>query len=531
MFRDFQAPGRSPVYAPNAMAATSHPLATQAALEILRDGGNAADAAVAAIAVLAVVEPHMTGIGGDCFSLVATPDGRLHGMNASGRAAQDVSAQKLRDAGETEIAADSVHSVTVPGAIRGWEKLLKDHGRFGLAKVFGRAIEYADKGFAVAPRVAADWQQKVDLLRKDAGSTRFYLKDGRAPHTGEVMRLPALAETLRAVAESGSSAFYEGAIAEDMVTTLRAKGSYLTLDDFSAMEADDLTPITTDYRGVTVAELPPNGQGIIALVMLEILKRFDQEGLDPLGGDRFHLQMEAAKLAYAGRDRFLADPESMRFSASEFLQENYIDRLAGMIRMDAALPRQTEQILCPSSDTVYLSVVDADGMAVSLINSLYNGFGSGITAPNSGVLLQNRGSCFSLEAGHDNELSGGKRPLHTIIPAMAMRDGKAFLSFGVMGGGYQPCGHAHVLSNMLDYGMDVQAALDCPRLFLNERNLSLIAEMHVPEATIASLHARGHEVERTTAAIGGGQAILFDRVNGGLVGGSDPRKDGCALGY
>ncbi len=532
MFRDFHVPGRSAVYAPHAMAATSHPLATNAALEILRGGGSAADAAVAAMAVYAVVEPHMTGIGGDCFAIVAKPDGTLSGMNSSGRAPKNVSADKLLEQGLLKIEGHSPHAVTVPGALRGWEKMLKDHGHFSFEKVFQRAIGYARDGYAVTPRAAFDWKSSVDLLKQNEGAAQIFLRDGRAPVAGEVMKNPQLAETLEAVAKGGADAFYRGPIAEEIASVIQAKGGYLTAEDLATHEAIDLTPVSTEYRGVTVAELPPNGQGIIALVMLELMKRFDWEELDPMGAERFHLQMEITKLAYSGRDRFLADPDFMQFDPQDFLDSDYIDSLARLIRTDAVLPRQTEEVLSPHSDTVYLTVVDEEGLAVSFINSLYHGFGSGIAAPKSGVLLQNRGACFTLEAGHPNQIAGGKRPMHTIIPAMALKDGLPYMSFGVMGGGYQPCGHAHVLSNHLDYGMNMQEALDCPRIFIDEKSLALQAETSVPPSTIEALKALGHEVEFVVTPIGGGQAIMFDREHGGgLIGGSDPRKDGCALGY
>nr|WP_148266065.1 gamma-glutamyltransferase [Pseudovibrio sp. FO-BEG1] len=532
VFRDFHAPGRSAVYAPHAMAATSHPLATNAALEILREGGTAADAAVAAMAVYAVAEPHMTGIGGDCFAIVAQPDGTLSGMNSSGRAPKNVSADKLIADGLLDIEPHSVHAITVPGALRGWEKMLKDHGKFSFEQVLQRAIGYARDGYAVSPRAAFDWKEAVDFLKRDEGATELFLKDGRAPVAGEVMRNPQLAETLEAVAKGGADAFYHGTIAEEIAAVVQSKGGYLTAEDLVAHEAVDLTPVTTDYRGVTVAELPPNGQGIIALVMLELMKRFDWADLDPMGPERFHLQMEIAKLAYSGRDRFLADPEFMEHDPQAFLDPDYIDGLAKLIRTDAVLPRQPEDVLSPKSDTVYLSVVDENGLAVSFINSIYHGFGSGIAAPKSGVLLQNRGACFTLEADHPNQIAGGKRPMHTIIPAMALKDGLPYMSFGVMGGGYQPCGHVHVLSNHLDYGMNMQEAIDCPRMFIDEKSLSLQAETSVPTETVEALKALGHEVAIVASPIGGGQAIMFDRANGGgLIGGSDPRKDGCALGY
>ncbi len=532
VFRDFHAPGRSAVYAPHAMAATSHPLATNAALEILREGGTAADAAVAAMAVYAVAEPHMTGIGGDCFAIVAQPDGTLSGMNSSGRAPKNVSADKLIADGLLDIEPHSVHAITVPGALRGWEKMLKDHGKFSFEQVLQRAIGYARDGYAVSPRAAFDWKEAVDFLKRDEGATELFLKNGRAPVAGEVMRNPQLAETLEAIAKGGADAFYHGPIAEEIAAVVQSKGGYLTVEDLAAHEAVDLTPVTTDYRGVTVAELPPNGQGIIALVMLELMKRFDWADLDPMGPERFHLQMEIAKLAYSGRDRFLADPEFMEHDPQAFLDPDYIDGLAKLIRPDAVLPRQPEDVLSPKSDTVYLSVVDENGLAVSFINSIYHGFGSGIATPKSGVLLQNRGACFTLEADHPNQIAGGKRPMHTIIPAMALKDGLPYMSFGVMGGGYQPCGHAHVLSNHLDYGMNMQEAIDCPRMFIDEKSLSLQAETSVPMETVEALKALGHEVAIVASPIGGGQAIMFDRANGGgLIGGSDPRKDGCALGY
>ncbi len=532
VFRDFQVPGRSAVYAPHAMAATSHPLAGSAALEILRAGGTAADAAVAAIAVHSVVEPHMTGIGGDCFAIVARADGTLSGMNSSGRAPENVSADKLIAEGQLDIAMDSIHAVTVPGALRGWEKLLRDHGRLSFGQVLQRAIGYARNGYSVCPRVAFDWKGAVDFLKRDDGASGLFLKNGRAPVAGEVMRNLPLAETLEAVANGGADAFYHGPVAEEIAAVVQSKGGYLTAADLAAHEAVDLTPVTTDYRGVTIAELPPNGQGIVALVMLELMKRFDWAGLDPVGPERFHLEMEIARLAYSGRDRFLADPETMEFDPQAFLDRDYIDGLAKLISPDAVLPRQPEEVLSPKSDTVYLSVVDEDGLAVSLINSVYHGFGSGIATQKSGVLLQNRGACFTLEAGHPNQIASGKRPMHTIIPAMALKDGLPYMSFGVMGGGYQPCGHAHVLSNHLDYGMDMQEAIDCPRMFIDEKTLSLQAETSVPPETVEALKALGHEVSRVASPIGGGQAIMVDRANGGgLIGGSDPRKDGCALGY
>ncbi|WP_310618424.1 gamma-glutamyltransferase [Flexibacterium corallicola] len=531
MTRNFHFAGRSPVYAKNAMAASSHPFATYAALEILKEGGNAADAAIAAASVLSVVEPHMTGIGGDCFALIAKPDGTLHGINASGRAAQNASSEKLRMRGYTEITADSVEAITVPGALRGWEKLSNDHGSMEFGRLLQRAIGYARDGFPVSSRTAWDWKRHHDLLLRNKVTRETYLIDERPPKSGEVMAFPALANTLDTLAIKGVDAFYHGRIAEEIEELIQSAGGEITANDLAQMQATDVLPITTEYKGLTVAELPPNGQGIIALVMLELMKRFDMSDLDPLGGERFHLEMEIAKLAYSSRDYFFADPDHMAFDAKKLLETEYIDKLAERINRRSVLPRLSHQFLSPSSDTAYLSVVDKNGMAVSLINSLYQGFGSGFITPHSGVLLHCRGACFSLEKGHPNELSGGKRPLHTIIPAMALQNGVPALCFGVMGGGYQPCGHAHVLANLLEYGMDIQESIDLPRMFIDEKTLALQAEEGIPLKTIEYLEGLGHTVNRVQVPLGGGQGILINQDTCVLTGGSDPRKDGFALGY
>ncbi len=529
--RDFHAPGRSAVHAPNAMAATSHPLASAAALEILQGGGNAVDAAVAAAAVLAVVEPQMTGIGGDCFAIVARPDGGIDGINGSGPAPKAATPARLAELGVTAIDPHGPHAVTVPGAVRAWQDLLAAHGRRTLADVLKRAIAYARDGYAVAPRVAHDWARNREKLSADAGAAAEYLVDGEVPRAGTVMRHAALARTLERIAAEGAAAFYEGEVARDIVDTLAAKGGLMTLDDMAGMTTLPMPPVIRSYRGVDVAELPPNGQGFIALVMLGLLERFDLAALDPLGTTRFHLELEAGRIAYSVRDLFLADPDHMEHGPDAFLSPAYLDRLAARMSPTARMADIPPAVLGPSSDTVYLSVVDADGMAVSLINSVYKDFGSGICAPKSGVLLQNRGACFRLQTGHPNCIDGGKRPLHTIIPAMVLKDGRPHISFGVMGGGYQPCGHAHVLTNMVDFGMDPQQAIDAPRMFFDETTHVLQAENHVPEATLSGLRALGHEVVPSGGPIGGAQAILIDRQNGMLVGGSDPRKDGCAIGY
>lgn len=526
MSRDFQLPGRSPVIACNAMAATSHPLATLAAVDILRDGGTAADAAVAAVAVLCVVEPHMTGIGGDCYALVARPGAAPWGYNGSGRSGAAASADALRTQGLSEI-GNSIHAVTVPGAIEAWEQILRAQGRFGLDRALRAAIGYAENGFPVAPRVAWDWQRHVGKLAADPGASKHYLFGGKAPREGDVIRFPALAATLRAIAAKGARAFYEGEIAEDMARTAAARGSFLKPEDFARHQGEAATPIASNYRGLDLVELPPNGQGLTALIMLNILENFDLKSLDPTGPERFHLVLEAARLAYAVRDTHLADAVHMRTPVADLIDKRFAKKLAALIDPNkrSALPAAP----APSSDTVYLTVVDSDRMAVSFINSLFSSFGTGICTEKSGILLTNRGACFTLAPDHPNTFGPAKRPMHTIIPALGMRNGRCEMSFGVMGAHYQPMGHVQLVLNMLDYGMDVQQAIDCPRFFFEGDTVEV--ETGTPQATIEGLKARGHRVAYAVTPWGGAQTILIDWDRGVLIAGSEPRKDGCALGY
>ena len=527
MSRDFQLPGRSPVIACEGIAATSHPLASRVAIETLRAGGNAADAAVAAVAVLCVVEPHMTGIGGDCFAMIHAPDRPVWGYNGSGRAGSSASLDAVLAQGMRMIAPDSIHAVTVPGAIDAWAAILAAHGRFSLDRVLAPAIHYGESGFPVAARIAWDWAQAVGKLRADAGAARHLLFDGRAPAEGDVVRLPALAQSLKLIAAQGPRAFYEGPLAQDMLATVAARGSFLAAEDFARHRGEVVAPIATNYRGLDVLELPPNTQGLTALVLLNILERFDLAALDPLGTDRFHLALEAARLAYAVRDTHIADPAAMRVSPLDLLDKNFAAKLAA--RIDRATRVPLPRAPSPGDDTVYLTVVDRDRMAVSLINTLYSTFGVGICTEKTGIMLTNRGACFVLDPDHPNAFGPGKRPMHTIIPALAFRDGRCELSFGVMGAHYQPMGHAQVITNMVDYGMDVQAAIDAPRaFFLGD---SAVVERGLPEATVDGLRARRHDVVRAPSPWGGAQAIGIDWQRGVLIGGSDPRKDGCALGY
>lgn len=527
--RPFDRPGRSPVIAENGMAATSHPLATATALAVLREGGNAVDAAIAASATLVVVEPHMTGIGGDCFAIVAEPDGSIHGLNGSGRAPRAANAAEYRALGHAAVPEFGPLSITVPGAIKAWETLRDRFGTLGFDRLFADAIRYAEEGFAVHARVASDWARVAPRLAADEGARKHFLVAGEAPRHGSRFRAPGLAATLRAISGGGAKAFYEGAIAAEMAATVKALGGYLGEDDLAAVTADWVAPISVAYRGHDVLEIPPNGQGITALILLNLLDRLGAAKLAPDSVERWHLEMEAGRLAFSVRDHLVADPATMTVTPQELLSSAFTERLAAGFdparrNSDLRLPD------VPRADTIYLTVVDRERRAVSFINSVYDSFGSGVVTPTSAIALQNRGACFSLRPGHPNELGPAKRPMHTIIPAMTARDGAAAISFGVMGGDYQPMGHAHVLSNMLDHGMDPQAAIDHPRLFWGEDGV-LEAEADIGGEMRAALVARGHAVRDAERPHGGGQAIVIDRQGGFLIAGSDPRKDGLALGW
>ena len=524
--RNFHFPGRSTAYGTRGMAATSAPLATLAAVECLKAGGNAADAAVTASAVLCVVEPPMTGIGGDCFALVGTADGQVSGLNASGRAARAADADWLKHAGLDHIARRSIHAVTVPGAIDGWDQLLKKYGTTTLGDCLAPAIRMAEEGVPVTPRVAADWPDDVPDLAADAGGRMHYLKDGRAPAEGDVISYPALAQTLRTIAREGRDAFYKGAIADDIIDTIRPLGSLLAKEDFARHRSTWVEPVSTRFAGREILEIPPSGQGLTALIALNILSRFDLTRHDPHSPERHHLEIEAMKLAWDLRNRHIADPDFAEVPVTDLLSAATADRLASAIDLNRALGIEPAM---RKSDTIYLSVIDENRLAVSFINSVYDGFGSCIVTPKTGIALQNRGACFVTDPKHPNCIGPGKRPLHTIIPAMVKADGKIDMSYGVMGGDYQPMGHVTVAVNRYVYGMDPQEAIDWPRYFPTSGDV--LVEQGIPESTRAGLAARGHRLQTPVEPLGGGQAIAIDHARGLLIGGSDPRKDGFALGY
>ena len=529
--RDFQRSGRSLAYGTRAMAATSQPEATLAALDVLKAGGNAVDAAVTAAAVLAVVEPQSTGIGGDCFVLMHVPGQGLKGFNGSGRSPLGLDAEAIIACGALEHF--SPHTVTIPGAIDAWDQVLRAHGTWGLDRALAPAIRYAEQGFVVTPRVAFDWAMERALIERRDGSKQHLRLNGRIPVEGDVMRFPALATTLKAIVARGRDAFYSGAIAEDMVGDLRALGGSHCLDDFAAHRGEWVTPIGTAYPAdggpMDVAELPPNGHGVTALVLLNILKHLPPRGADPLSATRIHLTLEAARAAYAVRDRFVADPQTGDIPLEHMLSDALARDLAARIHPNR---RSTDLGPVPEpkkSDTVYLAVAEASGLAVSFINSTYWSFGSGIVTRKTGVTLQNRGHCFSLTRGHPNVVAPGKRPLHTIIPGLATRHGRPEIVFGVMGGDYQPLGHAHVITSVLEHGLDAQAAVDLPRVFFDAHGLAL--ETGVPDGVATQLRAMGHTIARAAQPFGGGQIIVYDYEAGVIKGASDPRKDGFAAGF
>ena len=524
---------RSPVLAPHGAVATSQPLAAQAGLRILFQGGNAADAAVATAAVLNVVEPVSTGIGGDMFALIW--DGAtVHALNGSGRSPAAMSLDLLRERRLNEVPYLGPLAISVPGTVDGWSQVIQRFGRLSLAEVLAPAIDYAENGFPVSPLIAAGWAKQVDKLKEYSGPDGGgYLVDGRAPRAGEVWTQPALARALRAVAEGGPDAFYRGPIAEAIARTVQAAEGVLTTDDLAAHTSTWVDPISYEYRGVRVYETPPNGQGLAALVALNVLEGWDLDALGFGSVEALHLMAEAMKIGWADALAYVADPDFAPAPLTDLLDPVYGARRRGDVSRERASQYQPRGFAA-ASDTVYLTAVDADRMAVSFINSNFAGIGSGLIVRDWGIALQNRGSLFSTDPTHPNVLAPRKRPYQTIIPAMATRDGQCWLSFGVMGGYMQPQGHVQVIANLVDFGMDVQTALDAPRWSVNHLSgdVKLEAGLGGQREALARL---GHVVSvappEAFAEFGGGQIILIDPDTGMLHAGSEPRKDGCAVGY
>ena len=537
---------RSPVVSKRGIVATSQPLAVAAGLEVLARGGNAADAAVATAAALNVTEPTSTGIGGDAFALYFdAATGQVSALNASGRAPSALTLERLK----VEGFGDSLppfhpYTITVPGACSGWCDLVEHHGRLAMAQVLAPAIRLAEGGFPVAPTTALSWQRGAERQLGTSLNGRELTIDGRGPRPGEIFYNPGLARTFRVVAGGGKEAYYQGEIAEAIAEVVQKAGGCLTVKDLAAHTATWDEPISTTYRDFRVWECPPNGQGLTALIGLNILEGFDLPRLAPLSAERLHLQIEALRLAFADTRWYVTDPQFYKIPLSELLSKEYAAERRKLI--DPARATLDQQLGSPvaSSDTVYLSVVDGDGNACSFINSNYMGFGTGIVPKGWGFTLQNRGHNFSLDPGHPNALAPGKRPYHTIIPAMITRDlsdqaaavrNQLFASFGVMGGFMQPQGHLQVASGMIDDRLDPQAALDRPRFTIQsgEAGGEVGIEHGISEDVLVRLHQMGHPVQMVAglgrAVFGRGQVIIRDPESGVLWGGSDPRADGCAM--
>jgi gamma-glutamyltranspeptidase/glutathione hydrolase len=528
---------RIPVFARNVVS-TSHPLAAQAGVRMLLAGGSAADAALAGAAMLIVTEPVSCGLGGDAFAIVW--DGReLHGLNASGVAPGAWSPAYFRckygedDRGLANRPIRGWDTVTVPGVIAGWVELHKKFGKLPFADVLQPAVQVAERGYAVPPVVAHKWAAAIPELKDQPGFAAAFMPNGRAPFCGEHFRFADAARTLRRIAETEGKAFYEGELADRIVAHSRDNGGAMTRDDLAGYRPDWVAPISTAYRGYDVHELPPNGQGIAALIALGILTHFDIADLPVDSADSQHLQIEAMKLAFADLYRYLADPRTMEVTPTEMLSDSYLARRAALIDMKRAARPSFGQPA--GGGTIYLSAADESGMMVSFIQSNYMGFGSGVVVPGTGISLQNRGVGFSMDPASPNVVAGGKRPFHTIIPGFLMRSGGPVMSFGVMGGDIQPQGHVQTLVRMLDYKQQPQAACDAPRWKVN-RDFTLDVEGAMPPATVEALQTRGHELKRIEDPymdFGSGQFIwrLSDDPEHGYVAASDSRRDGQAAGF
>ena len=525
-------PGRSAVICQHGAVATSQPLAAQGGLQILREGGNAVDAAVATAAILNVVEPMSTGIGGDAFMLVYQPkDGVIRGLNASGRAPYAAEPEFFTKQGLQQIPAfGSMYPVTVPGTIDGWETLLDECGTMTLAEVLQPAIHYAENGFPVSPQISLAWQESAGMLAQHPDTARTYLKNGKAPAPGEVFHQPNLARIFRLIAEGGRETFYQGEIAEKIVEFSDQNGGLFTRADFAAHSSDWVEPISANYRGYDVYEIPPNGQGIAALLALNIVQGFEFGAMGHNSPEHLHAAIEAMKLGFSDLYKYVTDPTFVDVPVDGLLSESYTESQRARISPERASQQPNPGDLAMGSDTVYLSVVDRERNVVSFINSLFAGFGSGLVAGDTGIMLQNRGAGFSLDPDHANCIAPHKRTLHTIIPGMIAKDGVPLVTFGVMGGQMQAQGHLQFVCNLVDFNMDVQGALDAPRFRVMDDSRVML-ETGIPMNTQAALAQRGHHILSGQTFFGGGQAIFIHPSFDTLVSGSDPRRDGCAVGY
>ncbi len=532
---------RSEVIAQQGMAATSQPLATQAALDILKQGGTAIDAAIAANAVLGVVEPMSNGIGGDLFAIVwDAKTKKLYGLNASGRSPKALSLAMLKEQNLEKIPTHGPLSLSIPGCVDGWFELHKKFGSLSIKEVLKPAIHYATEGFPVSEVIASMWKESVPYIKDQPGFAETFLIKGKAPKKGDLFKNSALASTLQIIADQGRDHFYKGDIARRLSSFIKKHGGYLTFDDFATHTSEWVTPVSTNYRGYDVWELPPNTQGIAALQMLNILEHYDLRSMGFGSSEYLHLLIEAKKLAYEDRAKFYADPQFNKLPVKELISKEYAKKRNALIDPHKAAKAYDAGAL-ERGNTVYLTTADREGNMVSLIQSVYWEFGSGMTPPDLGFSLQNRGELFSLEKEHYNVYEPGKRPFHTIIPGFVTKKGKPFISFGVMGGSMQPQGHVQVLVNMIDFDMNLQEAGDAPRIrhsgSSNPMNRTMTnggtvnMETGFDPEVVRELAKRGHAIKHCVGHYGGYQAILYDQKQKVYYGASESRKDGHAAGY
>lgn len=533
---------RSEVIARHGMAATSQPLVTQVALDVLKAGGNAVDAAIAANAVQGLMEPVGNGIGGDLFAIVWDAETQaLYGLNASGRSPQDLSLQWFLDQGYRSIPSYGPLPVSVPGCVDGWFALHERFGSRAMAELLDPAIRYAREGFPVTELVAYYWDRSVPRLAQYPGFREQFTVDGRAPRKGEIWRNPNLANTLAKIAGGGREAFYQGPMAQTMADYIQAQGGFLSVADLAEHRSEWVEPVSTEYRGYEVWELPPNTQGVAALQILNILEGFDLQAAGFGSADHIHWFTEAKKLAFEDRARYYADPDFSDVPLERLLSKEYAAEQRQRIHAQRAAKAYPDPSSLQQGDTIYLTVADAAGNMVSLIQSNYRGMGSGMTPPGLGFILQNRGELFALDPTHANRFEPGKRPFHTIIPAFITRDGQPWVSFGLMGGAMQPQGHAQIVTNLIDFGMNLQEAGDAPRIYHDGSSSptgttmtdggQLYLESGFDYAVVRELMARGHRVGAARGPYGGYQAILRDPTSGVYFGASESRKDGQAAGY
>jgi gamma-glutamyltranspeptidase/glutathione hydrolase len=534
---------RSEVIAPHAMAATSQPLATQVALDILKEGGNAVDAAIAANAMLGLVEPTGNGIGGDLFAIVWDAESRkLYGLNASGRSPYSLTLEYFQDQGLESIPSHGPLPVTVPGAVDGWFELHEKFGKLPMKQVLAPAIRYATEGFPVSELIAYYWQRSVPTLEVWAGFREVFMPNGRAPEKGEIFRNPALATTLQKIADGGRDVFYKGEIARTIDAFMKREGGFLTYRDLVEHTSEWVEPVSTNYRGYDVWELPPNGQGIAALQILNILEDYDLEAMGFGSADYVHLFVEAKKLVFEDRARWYADPDFNDIPVAQLISKEYAAERRQLIDQERAADSfEAGNPALEEGDTIYLTVADAERNMVSLIQSNYRGMGTGLSPDGLGFIFQDRGELFTLEEGQFNTYEPHKRPFHTIIPAFVTKNGEPYMSFGVMGGATQPQAHAQIVINMVDFGMNLQEAGDAPRILHQGSSQptgetmtdggTVVLESGFPYETIRDLVGRGHAVGWDVGPYGGYQAILFDSEQEVYYGASESRKDGQAAGY